>query len=141
MFINGDLANRSKGTILRCVVAASQINCLLRAKHQLVEESRLTYLRLSRCERDNMGSPVRLKKVTKSPHFFHQAKCFCGDAEISHLYSIKSGENALVSLYNGKDQNILDNLHCIIVHYLPSLVLIHAASQSSVLAIFEKRVE
>ena len=58
-----------------------------------------------------MGSPVRLKKVTKSPHFFHQAKCFCGDAEISHLYSIKSGENALVSLYNGKDQNILDNLH------------------------------
>ena len=59
-----------------------------------------------------IGKAVSLKKVMKSPHFFQQAKCFCGDTEISQEDIIKAGENALVSLYNGKDQDNLDNLRC-----------------------------
>ena len=55
---------------------------------------------------------VYLKKVMKSPHFFQRFKKreSLWRYKLSEEDIIKVEGNALVSLYNGKDQDNLDNL-------------------------------
>ena len=58
------------------------------------------------------GKAVYLKKVMKSPHFFQlfKKRVPLWRYKLSEEDIIKAGGNALVSLYNGKDQDNLDNL-------------------------------
>ena len=48
--------------------------------------------------------------VTKNEQFLRLAHLFCGDAEISKEAIVKAGEDALVYLYNGSEQDDLNSL-------------------------------
>ena len=60
------------------------------------------------------GKAVYLKKVMKSPHFFQlfKRRVPLWRYKLSEEGIIKAGGNALVSLFNGKYQDNLDNLCC-----------------------------
>ena len=57
-----------------------------------------------------LGKASALKMVTKNEQFLRLAHLFCGDAETSKEAIVKAGEDVLVYLYNGSEQDDLNSL-------------------------------
>ena len=57
-----------------------------------------------------LGKASALKMVTKNEQFLRLTHLFCGDAETSKEAIVRAGEDVLVYLYNGSEQDDLNSL-------------------------------